>query len=94
MSAILLTAPAVEPVSLDEARAFLRVEHSDDDEVIAALTAGARIHVEAATRRGLIMQSWRLDRAGRLFRRTLDRESGAHLGGAEVSSYFAGSHRT
>ena len=43
MSAILLTAPAVEPVSLDEARAFLRVEHHDDDEVIAALNSGARI---------------------------------------------------
>lgn len=60
MSAILLTAPAVEPVTLDEARAFLRVEHHDDDETIAALTAGARLHVEAVTRRALITQSWRL----------------------------------
>ena len=42
MSAILLTAPAVEPVTLDEARAFLRVEHNDDDELIAALVAGSR----------------------------------------------------
>jgi uncharacterized phiE125 gp8 family phage protein len=62
MSAILLTAPAIEPVSLDEARAFLRVEHHDDDEVIAALAAGARIHVEAATRRALITQNWRISR--------------------------------
>jgi uncharacterized phiE125 gp8 family phage protein len=64
MSAILLTAPAVEPVSLDEARSFLRVEHNDDDEVIAALAAGARIHVEAATRRALITQAWRLSADG------------------------------
>lgn len=63
MSAILLTAPAIEPVSLDEARAFLRVEHNDD-EVIAALLAGAHIHVEAATRRALITQSWRLSLDG------------------------------
>lgn len=60
MPSILLTAPAVEPVSLDEARAFLRVEHNDDDEVIAALAAGSRVHVEAQTRRALITQSWRI----------------------------------
>lgn len=62
MSSILLSGPAVEPVSLDEAKAFLRVEHDDDDDVIAALIAGARVHVEAQTRRALIVQSWRLVR--------------------------------
>lgn len=60
MPSILLTAPAIEPLPLDEARAFLRVEHHDDDDVIAALIAGARIHVEAQTRRALIAQSWRI----------------------------------
>ena len=35
MSSLLLTAPAVEPLSLAEAKAFLRVETSDDDDVIA-----------------------------------------------------------
>jgi len=60
MASILLTAPAVEPVALDEAKAFLRVEHSDDDAVIAALVAGSRIHVEAQTRRALITQNWRM----------------------------------
>ena len=59
-SSLLLTAPAIEPLSLAEAKAFLRVETSDDDDVIAALIAGARIHVEAQTRRALITQSWRL----------------------------------
>jgi uncharacterized phiE125 gp8 family phage protein len=62
MSSILLSGPAVEPVTLEEAKAFLRVEHDDDDDVIAALIAGARVHVEAQTRRALITQSWRLVR--------------------------------
>ena len=46
MSSILLTGPAVEPLSLDDARSFLRVEHGDDDPLIAALIVGARMHVE------------------------------------------------
>jgi uncharacterized phiE125 gp8 family phage protein len=62
MSSILLIPPAVEPVSLAEAKAFLRIEHDDDDDVIAALISGARIYVEAQTRRALITQSWRLTR--------------------------------
>ena len=62
MPSILLSGPALEPVTLDEARGYLRVETHDDDETIAALIAGARIHVEAATRRALITQSWRLTR--------------------------------
>ena len=62
MSGVLLNAPAIEPVSLAEAKAFLRIEHDDDDDVIAALIAGARIYIEAQTRRALITQSWRLTR--------------------------------
>ncbi|MDO9414027.1 MAG: head-tail connector protein [Pseudolabrys sp.] len=60
MSSLLLTAPAVEPLSLAEAKAFLRVEHNDDDDVIGALIAASRIHVEAQTRRALITQTWRI----------------------------------
>ena len=62
MSSILLTAPALEPLSLAEAKAFLRVETSDDDDVISALISGSRIHIEAQTRRALITQSWRIIR--------------------------------
>src|SRR5262249_46164290 len=62
MSSILLTAPALEPVSLPEAKAFLRVDNSDDDDLITALITAARSHVELQTRRALITQSWRLIR--------------------------------
>lgn len=62
MPSIPLSGPAVEPVTLGEAKAYLRVEHDADDDVIAALIAGARVHVEAQTRRALITQSWRLIR--------------------------------
>jgi uncharacterized phiE125 gp8 family phage protein len=62
MPSILLTPPAVEPLSLDEAKAWLRVATSDDDALIGALIAGARGHVEAATQRALITQTWRLGR--------------------------------
>lgn len=60
MSSILLTAPAAEPLALDEARAFLRADTNDDDELIASLIAAARGHVETQTRRALMTQGWRL----------------------------------
>ena len=59
MPAILLTPPSVEPWTVAEAKSFLRVEHGDDDTIVAALIAAARGHVEALTRRALLTQSWR-----------------------------------
>src|SRR5438105_10271551 len=60
MSAILLIPPSAEPWSVAEAKSFLRVEHGDDDAVIAALIAAARGHVEALSRRALLVQRWRV----------------------------------
>lgn len=62
MSSILLTGPALEPLALAEAKAFLRVDISDDDDLITALITAARSAVEARTRRALITQTWRLVR--------------------------------
>jgi uncharacterized phiE125 gp8 family phage protein len=60
MAAILLEPPASEPLSLAEAKSFLRVEHGADDALIAALVVAARQAVEQATLRVLITQTWRL----------------------------------
>ena len=60
MPSILLTGPAIEPWSVEEAKSFLRAENDDDDAVIASLIAAARSHVEAMTHCALIAQTWRL----------------------------------
>jgi uncharacterized phiE125 gp8 family phage protein len=62
MPSILLSGPAAEPITLAQAKQYLRVEHDDDDDIIPALIRGARLHVETQTRRALITQSWRLVR--------------------------------
>ena len=60
MTPILLAPPAVEPLTLDEARLGLRLDSSDEDLLVQALIRAARSAVEQATRRALIAQSWRL----------------------------------
>lgn len=59
MPAILLVPPSAEPWSAAEAKSFLRVEHDEDDAIIASLISAARSHVEALTRRALLTQTWR-----------------------------------
>lgn len=58
MGAILVQAPASEPVSLAEAKAQLRVAHGEDDQLIAALVTAARRVVEARTGLSLMAQDW------------------------------------
>ena len=60
MPSILLTPPAAEPLSLAEAKAFLRVETADEDPLIAAFISAARLHVETQTGLALVTQSWRM----------------------------------
>ena len=58
MSPILSSPPLVEPVSLSEARAHLRVTHADDDDYISTLIKTARASVEAETGHCLVAQGW------------------------------------
>lgn len=60
MTSYLLAGPAEEPVSLDQAKQFLRVDDSAEDGLIEALVSAARIHIESTTARALLAQSWRV----------------------------------
>lgn len=51
------TAPTVEPVSLAEAKIDLRVDHDDDDTLIAALITAARMEAEQLARRAFVTQT-------------------------------------
>lgn len=59
-----MAGPALEPVSLQEAKDHIRVDHADDDVVVLGLIATARRYVEDVTGRALITQSWRLNLSG------------------------------
>jgi len=59
MKRILLQGPPVEPVSLAEAKAHLRIDTTDEDDLIGALIVAARVAAETEIRRVMIEQSWR-----------------------------------
>ena len=52
----LVTAPTVEPVALSEAKANLRVDHSDDDTLITACRDAARVYTEKILGKSLLSQ--------------------------------------
>jgi len=62
----LVTAPAMEPVTLAEAKLFARIDPSGDaatdtatDALIESLITSARQSIEGQTRRALISQTWK-----------------------------------
>lgn len=61
MSPKQLSQPVIEPVSLDEMKAHLKLDHSNDDLMLSAFLIAARVHLENATKRHFITQSWRLE---------------------------------
>jgi len=56
----LVTAPAIEPVTIAECKAHMRIEHSDDDQVIADLIAVAVNYLDVTGMLGkaMITQTW------------------------------------
>jgi uncharacterized phiE125 gp8 family phage protein len=60
MTPLALTPPAIEPVSLSEAKDFLRILADDEDELLGTLITAARLMIEAASGRLLIEQGWRI----------------------------------
>lgn len=60
MALILTSGPAAEPVSVDEAKAHMRVDGAGEDALISSLILTSRLHIEAALGLALIDQSWKL----------------------------------
>lgn len=60
MIPLALAPPATEPVTLAEVRQFLRLDQTDEDDLLATLITAARLMVEAAAGRCLIEQAWRI----------------------------------
>lgn len=60
MIPILVDGPSLEPVTLAEAKIWLKVDNADDDDLIRALIVAARLMVEAEIGQVLIGQNWRL----------------------------------
>lgn len=52
--------PALEPVTIADARSWLRVSHTSEDQLIGSLISAARQDVESQTGLSLIHQEWRL----------------------------------
>ncbi|GGA93651.1 hypothetical protein GCM10011491_22330 [Brucella endophytica] len=60
MTMHIITPPAVEPVTLAEARAFLKISTANEDAVITQLLRTAREAVETQAGLALVTQTWRL----------------------------------
>ena len=60
MPSVLVTAPAVEPVTLAEVKLHLRIDDNADDVLLGALITAARQHAEHDTRRALVTQTRKL----------------------------------
>jgi len=57
-------APIIEPVTLAQAKAWLRTEVSADDDLVTSLIISAREQVEVLTNRQLINATWQLTMRG------------------------------
>src|SRR5688572_29997630 len=55
-----VSAPASEPLTLAEAKLYLRVDHTNEDALIGDMIVAARMTAESWLKRSLISQAWKL----------------------------------
>lgn len=60
MALRVITPPAIEPVTLEEAKLHARVDGADEDALLEVLIASARAHGESITRRAFVTQTLQL----------------------------------
>ncbi len=60
MAVVMTAAPDVEPISLAEAKAHLRLDADDEDALVTSLIVAARTFVERTLSLALIAQGWSL----------------------------------
>ena len=60
MIPIFIEGPAVEPISLSEMKDYLRLDDDAQDDLVTGLVKAARLMIEAASRRILVEQRWRV----------------------------------
>ncbi|KAB2849261.1 MAG: hypothetical protein F9K44_08500 [Hyphomicrobiaceae bacterium] len=58
MTLVPIAGPAIEPVTLEEAKAHLRVDTDPEDTLTQSLITAARVHVEVCLGVALLSQSW------------------------------------
>ncbi len=58
MATVLTTAPAVEPITLADVKAHLRIDTADEDGLLQSLILSSRLHIEVALDLALITQTW------------------------------------
>lgn len=60
MSLVMTSPPAVEPATVAEAKAHMRIDTDAEDILIGSLVLTSRLHIETALSLALITQSWKL----------------------------------
>lgn len=59
MGLMQLSGPGAEPLSLDEVKAYLRIDGAVEDALLQSLLLTSRLHIEAALGLALMTQSWK-----------------------------------
>lgn len=59
----LVAAPTIEPLTLDQAKTFLRIENTADDDVVTRAITAARQAAEQYLKQALLPQTWNFTQA-------------------------------